>query len=54
MDDETLALDVISDLEPDDDFLNTDHTLKHYRERWYPTLFERISYKAWQKRETDT
>jgi trimethylamine--corrinoid protein Co-methyltransferase len=46
--DETLALDVIAELGPDGDFLNTEHTLKHYRGRWYPTLFERMNFEAWQ------
>ena len=48
--DETLALDVIAELGPDGDFLNTDHTLKHYRERWYPALFERVNFETWQKK----
>jgi trimethylamine--corrinoid protein Co-methyltransferase len=45
--DETLALDLIAELGPDGDFLNTPHTLKHYRERWYPDLFERASFEGW-------
>jgi trimethylamine--corrinoid protein Co-methyltransferase len=45
--DETLALDVIAELGPEGDFLNTPHTLKHYRERWYPNLFERATYEGW-------
>jgi trimethylamine--corrinoid protein Co-methyltransferase len=48
--DETLALDVIAELGTDGDFLNTDHTLKHYRERWYPTYFERANYDSWLKK----
>ncbi len=47
--DETLALDVIAELGPDGDFLQTEHTLKHFRERWYPALFERASYETWLK-----
>jgi len=45
--DETLALDVIAELGPDGDFLNTAHTLKHFRERWYPDLFERMTFQSW-------
>jgi trimethylamine--corrinoid protein Co-methyltransferase len=45
--DETLALDLIAELGPDGDFLNSPHTLKHYRERWYPDLFERASFEGW-------
>lgn len=48
--DETLALDMIAELGTDGDFLNTDHTLKHYRERWYPTYFERSNYDSWLKK----
>jgi trimethylamine--corrinoid protein Co-methyltransferase len=48
--DETLALDVIAAVGVDGDFLNTDHTLKHYRERWYPTYFERENYDSWLKK----
>ena len=44
---QTLALDVIAEVGPDGQFLNTEHTLKHYRERWYPKLFERATYDAW-------
>ncbi|MFZ2054176.1 MAG: trimethylamine methyltransferase family protein [Candidatus Aminicenantales bacterium] len=45
--DETLALDVIAELGPDGDFLQTEHTLEHFQERWYPVLFERASYETW-------
>jgi trimethylamine--corrinoid protein Co-methyltransferase len=45
--DETLALDVIDAVGPDGDFLNTDHTLKNFRSRWYPTLIERGNYTQW-------
>jgi len=48
--DETLAVDLIAEIGPDGEFLDTDHTLKHYKERWYPRLFERAAYKAWSDR----
>jgi trimethylamine--corrinoid protein Co-methyltransferase len=48
--DETLALDVIAELGPEGDFLNTPHTLKHYRERWYPDLFERATFESWRSK----
>ncbi len=48
--DETLALDVIAELGPDGDFLATDHTLRHFRERWYPSVFERTNFETWQER----
>lgn len=50
VDDEALALDVIAELGPDGDFLNTGHTLKHFRERWYPSVFERANFDTWQKK----
>jgi len=48
--DETLALDLIDRLGPDGSFLDTDHTRKHFRERWYPNLIERFNYAAWEKK----
>jgi trimethylamine--corrinoid protein Co-methyltransferase len=47
---ETLALDLIDALGPDGSFLETDHTIRHYRERWYPDLIDRRSHSAWAAR----
>jgi trimethylamine---corrinoid protein Co-methyltransferase len=47
--DETLALDVINQVGPDGDFLGNKHTLKHFRQDWYPKLFERRNYDGWKK-----
>jgi len=46
---DTLALDVIDEVGPDGDFMGTQHTHKHFREDWYPKLFERRNYAAWEK-----
>jgi trimethylamine--corrinoid protein Co-methyltransferase len=46
---ETLALDVIHQIGPDGDFISSKHTKKHYREDWYPKLFERRNYDGWKK-----
>jgi trimethylamine--corrinoid protein Co-methyltransferase len=46
---ETLALDVIHKVGPDGDFISSKHTLKHFREDWYPKLFERRNYDGWKK-----
>ncbi len=46
---ETLALDVIDKIGPDGNFMADQHTRKHYREDWYPNLFERRNYEAWEK-----
>jgi len=45
---ETLALDLIHEVGPDGDYLNTDHTLNHYRKDWYPKLFDRNNYEDWK------
>lgn len=45
--DETLALDLIDEVGPDGSFLDSDHTMKHFRERWYPQVFERGNYEQW-------
>jgi len=44
---ETLALDVIHEVGPDGDFLSAEHTLNHFRSRWYPKLIERNNYSGW-------
>jgi trimethylamine--corrinoid protein Co-methyltransferase len=46
--DETLALDLIDKIGPDGYYLDCDHTYRHFRERWYPTLFDRDNYQGWQ------
>ena len=44
---ETLALDVIDEVGPGGDHLSTDHTLRHFKECWYPKIFDRSSYQSW-------
>jgi trimethylamine--corrinoid protein Co-methyltransferase len=46
---ETMALEVIEQVGPDGNFLEQDHTLRHFRENWYPTLLDRSNYAAWRK-----
>jgi len=48
--DQTLALDVIAEVGHEGQFLNTRHTLEHFRERWYPSLFERDNFDSWSKK----
>jgi trimethylamine--corrinoid protein Co-methyltransferase len=50
IDEETLALDLIDSLGPEGSFLETQHTIDHYRERWYPSLIDRLSHSAWMAR----
>jgi trimethylamine--corrinoid protein Co-methyltransferase len=47
VDDEALALDVIDKVGLDDDFLGVDHTHAHFRDDWYPNLFDRHNHEAW-------
>lgn len=44
---ETLALDVIEEVGPEGNYLKTQHTRHHYKDRWYPNLFERDTYDSW-------
>ncbi len=44
---ETLALDAIDQVGPDGNFLGADHTLRHFREVWYPRVFDRQAHHAW-------
>jgi trimethylamine--corrinoid protein Co-methyltransferase len=52
--DETLALDLIEEIGPDGNYLSTDHTLKHYKQDWYPKLFDRRNYDDWKARGEKT
>jgi trimethylamine--corrinoid protein Co-methyltransferase len=51
---ETLALDLIDEAGPDGHFLETEHTLRHFKEDWYPRLFDRQNYEGWNKRGRKT
>jgi len=48
--DETLALDLIDEVGPDGQHLVTQHTRDHFREHWYPQVFERDTYDNWLAR----
>ena len=45
---DTLALDLIDQVGPDGDYLSAEHTLNHFREDWYPKLFDRRNYEDWK------
>ncbi len=47
--DETLALNLIDEVGPDGQYLDNPHTLKHFRKRWYPNLFERFNCDGWER-----
>jgi trimethylamine--corrinoid protein Co-methyltransferase len=44
---ETLALDVIDEIGPHGDFLGAKHTKRHFKEDWYPKLFDRWNFDVW-------
>lgn len=46
--DEALALDLVDAHGVDGSYLETDHTVRHYRERWYPALIDRKSHEQWR------
>jgi trimethylamine--corrinoid protein Co-methyltransferase len=45
--DVALAVDLIHEIGPDGQYLNSEHTLKHFRNRWYPSLIDRQNYDNW-------
>jgi trimethylamine--corrinoid protein Co-methyltransferase len=49
IDDDTLALDLVDQLCPEGTYIEHRHTLRHFREHWYPDLFERGNYDQWRK-----
>jgi trimethylamine--corrinoid protein Co-methyltransferase len=44
---ETLAVDLIDQVAHHGNFMETKHTLMHYKEHWQPTLLERRSWSEW-------
>jgi trimethylamine--corrinoid protein Co-methyltransferase len=51
---ETLALDLIAELGPGGDYLSSEHTVNHYRETWYPRLFNRNHFDGWLAEDGQT
>jgi trimethylamine--corrinoid protein Co-methyltransferase len=43
----TLALDVVEQVGPGGQYLKHKHTRQHFREHWYPDLFERGNHADW-------
>ena len=39
---------------PDGQYLDSKHTLKHYRDRWYPNLIDRQNYDNWHAQGAST
>jgi len=51
---ETLALDIIDKVGPGGHFLGEDHTLRHFRENWFPKLVDRNNYASWVEKGKKT
>ena len=51
---ETLALDVIDRVGPGGHFLAEEHTLRHFRENWFPKLLDWSSHAVWVERGSTT
>jgi trimethylamine--corrinoid protein Co-methyltransferase len=49
VDDEALALEVIDAIGPGGHFLECDHTMDHFQNVWYSTIFDRNTYSKWQE-----
>ena len=47
--DETLALETIKSVGVGGHYLTQQHTLKHMKDRWAPSLVDRRPYRAWEK-----
>jgi trimethylamine--corrinoid protein Co-methyltransferase len=45
--DDTLMLDEIHDVGPGGHFMDTEQTLKHFRDFWYPDLLDRSRRETW-------
>ena len=43
----TGRLDVIDEVGPGGEFISTAHTVRHFREHWYPGMFDRNHYDGW-------
>jgi trimethylamine--corrinoid protein Co-methyltransferase len=47
---ETLALEVMDQVGPGGSYLGEKHTVRHFRENWFPTLLNRHNYEQWSAR----
>jgi trimethylamine---corrinoid protein Co-methyltransferase len=52
--DETMAVDAIDKVGPGGHFLGEDHTYRHFRENWFPKLFDRNNYQTWTENGATT
>jgi trimethylamine--corrinoid protein Co-methyltransferase len=54
IDEETLGLGVVAEVGSDGNFLDTDHTLRHFREDEYPELRDHQRYDDWFRQGATT
>ena len=47
LDSEALALEVMHQVGPGGEYLTEQHTMRHFREMWMPTLFNRKRIEEW-------
>jgi trimethylamine--corrinoid protein Co-methyltransferase len=50
VDKETMALDLIAEVGPGGEYLTSEHTLRHFRDNWFPRLISRDPYEKWEKK----
>ncbi|MDP4160370.1 MAG: trimethylamine methyltransferase family protein [Bacillota bacterium] len=48
VDEESMGFDVINEVGPGGSYLGQEHTFKHFREMYSPTLLDRQGYSAWE------
>ena len=44
---ETLALEVVEQVGPGSSYLGEKHTVRHFRQNWFPKLMNRHNYEGW-------
>lgn len=44
---ESLALDLIDQIGPGGEYLTSQHTLRHFKQNWFPHLILRQPYEKW-------
>lgn len=54
VDAETLALEVIDKVGPGGEFLTTEHTFRHFRTDWFPTVSDRQNFDEWRQAGSST
>lgn len=51
---ETVPLELIKNIGPNQTFIETDHTLRHLRDFYYSTLIDRNRYRTWEEKGSQT